>query len=480
MPRLELSYPTPKQAEFINDTHKYLAYGGSRGGGKSHAVKLDAVIKAMKYPGIKLMILRKTYPELIANHIKPLIEWLHCNDPDQSKRIAKYNDQKKELDFFNGSQILFRYCDTDKDADRYQGTEVDVLFVDEATQQPEERMKKLAACVRGVNDFPKQIRYTCNPGGEGHQWVKRLFIDRQYNPGENPEDYAFIQSSVYDNKPLMAANPDYIRQLESLPPHLRDMWLYGNWDIFAGQFFEDFRTVPDVQAAYAHGCEDDKATLLAERRWVHVIEPFDLNQGERRGWNILRSYDFGYGKPFSCGWWAIDYEGVMYRIMELYGCTDTPNEGIKWTPDQQFREIARMEREHPWLQGRHIEGVADPAIWDGSRGESIADTADKHGVHFLPGENRRIPGWMQCHYRLQFDDNGYPRMYVFSNCKDFIRTIPLMIYNERKPEDLDTDLEDHAADEWRYACMSKPIKPLRPVEPKKIYQDPLDQFKRRG
>lgn len=230
MPRLELSYPTPKQAAFISDTHKYLAYGGSRGGGKSHAVKLDAVIKAMKYPGIKLMILCKTYPELIANHIKPLVEWLHCYDPDQSKRIAKYNDQKKEMTFFNGSQILFRYCDTDKDADRYQGTEVDVLFVDEATQQPEERMKKLTACVRGVNSFPKQIRYTCNPGGEGHQWVKRLFIDRQYKPGENPEDYGFIQSSVYDNKPLMAANPDYIKQLEGLPPHLRDMWLYGNWD----------------------------------------------------------------------------------------------------------------------------------------------------------------------------------------------------------------------------------------------------------
>jgi len=479
MPRLELSYPTPKQAEFIEDTHKYLAYGGSRGGGKSHAVKLDAVIKAMKYPGIKLMILRKTYPELIANHIKPLIEWLHCYDPDQGRRIARYNDQKKEMTFFNGSQILFRYCDTDKDADRYQGTEVDVLYIDEATQQPEERVKKLTACVRGVNAFPKQIRYTCNPGGEGHQWVKRLFIDRQYNPGESPEDYGFIQSSVYDNKPLIAANPDYIKQLEALPPHLRDMWLYGNWDIFAGQFFEDFRTVPDVQTAYAHGCEDDKDTLLTDRRWVHVIEPFDLSQGERRGWNILRSYDFGYGKPFSCGWWAIDYEGVMYRIMELYGCTDTPNEGIKWTPDQQFREIARIEREHPWLQGRHIEGVADPAVWDGSRGESIADTADKYGVHFLPGDNQRIPGWMQCHYRLQFDDNGYPRMYVFSNCKAFIRTIPLMIYDEHKPEDLDTDLEDHVADEWRYACMSKPIKPLRPVAPKKIYQDPLDQFKRR-
>lgn len=479
MPRLQLTYPTEKQQLFLSDKHKYLAYGGSRGGGKSHAIKLAAVILAFDYPGIKIMIVRKTYPELTENHIKPLIEWLHCYDPDKSRRIAKYNDQKKEMIFANGSQFLFRYCDTDKDAERYQGTECDVLFVDEATQQPEERIKKLTACVRGVNNFPKLIRYTCNPGGEGHQWVKRLFIDRRFVDGENPDDYGFIQSSVKDNKPLMARNPDYIRQLEALPPHLKDMWLYGNWDIFEGQFFEDFRVEPDVQAAFDHGCNDDKAVLRTDRRWVHVIDPFDLNEGERRGWNILRSYDFGYGKPFSCAWWAIDYEGVMYRIMELYGCTDTPNEGVKWTPDQQFKEIARIEREHPWFQGRRIDGVADPSIWDGSRGESIADTAERYGVYFLPGDNQRIPGWMQCHYRLQFDENGYPRMYVFSNCAAFIRTIPLMLYNEHRPEDLDTELEDHVADEWRYACMSRPIMPLRPVEPKKIYQDPLDQFKRK-
>ena len=192
----------------------------------------------------------------------------------------------------------------------------------------------------------------------------------------------------------------------------------------------------------------------------------------------MRSYDFGYNKPFSLGYWAVDYDGVLYRIMEMYGCTQTPNEGIKWSPDEQFRRIAELEREHPWLKGRKIvDSVADPAIWDSSRGESIAETADRYGIYFSPGDNQRIPGWMQVHYRLQFDQNGYARMYVFDNCKAFIRTMPLMMYSETKPEDLDTKLEDHVADETRYMCMSRPISPIIQKENAPILSDPLDQFK---
>ena len=146
------------------------------------------------------MIIRKTYPELTENHINPMCEMLNCYHPDRSERIATYNDSKKNINFPNGSRILFRYCDNAKDAERFQGTEVDVLFIDEATHQSEEKMKKLTACVRGVNDFPKRIYMTCNPGGEGHGWVKRLFIDRAYQDNENPEDYMFIQSLVTDNK----------------------------------------------------------------------------------------------------------------------------------------------------------------------------------------------------------------------------------------------------------------------------------------
>lgn len=403
------------------------------------------------------MIIRKTYPELTENHINPMCEMLKCYHQDKNERIASYNDAKKNIVFQNGSRILFRYCDNEKDAERFQGTEVDVLFIDEATQQSETKMKKLTACVRGVNDFPKRIYCSMNPGGEGHNWVKRLFIDRKYEDNENPDDYVFIQSLVTDNKALMESNPDYIRQLEALPPKLRKAWLEGDWQIFEGQFFEDFI---------------DRPEHYQDRQWTHVIEPFEIPEG----WKIYRSFDWGYNKPFSCGWWAVDYDGVIYRILELYGCTKTPNEGVKWTPDKVFSEIHRIETEHRWLRGKRIQGIADPAIWDAETGESIADVAAKHQVYFNPGDNKRLPGWMQVHYRLAFDENGFPMMYVFKNCRAFIRTIPLLQYDEHRPEDLDTDGEDHVADEVRYFCMSRPIKPRMPVRPDEFERNPMHLF----
>lgn len=447
---IRIPEPNDKQKLFLADTHRYVGYGGARGGGKSWCVRTKAKILAAKYPGIKICIVRKTYPELTANHIKPLTKEIQ-------KEMARYNDSKKEFRFVNGSEIIFRYLDTDKDLDRFQGTEFDILFLDEATQFSEDQYKMLIACVRGVNDFPKRVYITCNPGGVGHQWVKRLFIDRIYNTGEEPEEYSFIQAGVRDNKALMEMQPDYIKQLEALPPKIREAWLNGSWDVYMGQFFEDFYNFPDH---------------YADRVGTHVIDPFEIPDG----WKIYRSFDWGYNKPFSCGWWAVDYDGVAYRILELYGCTGTPNEGVKWTPPKVFAEIHRIETEHRWLAGKKIIGIADPAIWDAETGESIADVAAKHQVFFTPGDNKRIPGWMQVHYRLAFDDNGFPMMYVFSNCKAFIRTIPLLQYDEHKPEDLDTDGEDHVADEVRYFCMSRPIKPRIASQPDEYAQSPMAMF----
>lgn len=472
MPTIDIGVPNAKQLLFLTAQEKYVGFGGARGGGKSWAVRAKAVMLCLHNAGIKIMIIRKTYPELQENHINPLCELLHCHAPNRTDRIANYNDSKKCITFRNGSRILFGYLDAEKDAARFQGTEVDVLFIDEATHQSEMKMKKLVACVRGVNAFPKRIYCTCNPGGEGHEWVKRLFIDRNYKDGENPDDYRFIQSLVTDNVALMASNPDYKRQLESLPERLKQAWLYGRWDVFEGAFFSEFRATPDVRACEDAGITPEQAR--EQHRWTHVIPAFDLSRGEKRQWTIFRSYDFGYAKPFSCAWWAMDYDGTLYRILELYGCTSEPNEGVKWEPDRQFAEIARIEREHPWLAGKQITGVADPAIWDASRGESIADMAVRHGVYFTPGDHKRIPGWMQMHYRFQFDANGYARMYVFENCKGFIRTIPLLMYSETHPEDLDTSLEDHIADETRYLCMARPIQPIRPPDERIMLVDPLD------
>lgn len=467
--RLSFDPPTEKQSLFLADHHRHVAFGGARGGGKSWAVRNKAVRLCLAHPGIRVLIVRRTLPELRNNHANILISELWG--------IARYNRQEKVFRFPNGSTINLDYCDHDGDVDHFQGVEYDVIFFDEATQLQEEWIRKINVCVRGTNGLPKRTYYTCNPGGASHGYIKRLFIDKRYEGNEVPENYSFIQSLVTDNDVLMKNNPDYLAELESLPPKIRDAWLYGRWDIFEGQFFEDLRLEPDIEGCELSGLTPDEARQ--QHRWTHVIPPFDLSVGECRGWNIMRSYDFGYNKPFSCGYWAVDYDGILYRIAEIYGCTDTPNEGVRWTPDEQFRRMREFEDEHPWLKGRHIvDSVADPSIWDSSRGDSIADTALKYGIAFTPGDNERIPGWMQVHYRLQFDDQGYARMYVFENCKAFIRTMPLMMYSETRPEDLDTSLEDHCPDEVRYMCMSKPIKPIvRQLKKVGWNGDPLNQYK---
>jgi len=439
--------PSPRQRLFLEDTHRYIAFGGARGGGKSFAVRLKASLMCLYYPGIRIMIVRRTYPELRQNHIIPIKDLL--------KGTAVFRESTRDMTFENGSVISFRYCRNIADLDKFQGTECDVLFIDEATQFTEEMYDRMRACVRGVNAFPKRIYLTCNPGGRGHGWVKRLFIDRAMNPGESKDDYFFIRSLVTDNKALMKNDPDYIKKLESLPPKLRRAWLEGDWNIFEGQFFEEF-------------CDDP--AHYSDRRYTHVIEPFEVP----RDWTVYRSFDFGYSKPFSCDWWAIDYEGRAYLILQLYGCTGTPNEGVKWDPDRIFQKIHRIETEHRWLKDRTVFGVADPSIWDASRGDAIIEAADRNFVHFQPGDNKRLPGWMQCHYRLSFGDDGYPMVYFFNTCRDAVRTLPLLTYSEKVPEDLDTDGEDHFADSFRYFCMCRPMRPRMTAKISPEKDDPLD------
>lgn len=466
---LVLGTPSEKQELFLTDTHDDVGFGGARGGGKSWAVDFKAVVVCCAYEGCKAMIVRKTYPELMANHIKPLKKLLWCGV--KGKQIAKYNDKDKEITFPNGSQILFRYCDTDKDADRYQGTEVDFLFIDEATQFTVDQITKLKACVRGTNGYPKRTYYTCNPGGISHGYFKRLFIDKKYELGENPEGYSFIQSLVTDNKVLMEKDPNYIKKLQALPPKLKEAWLNGRWDVFEGAFFEEFRETPDPQMCHEYGISVEDA--MKERRFTHCIEPFEIP----KHWTIYLAYDWGYGKPFSAMWFAVDEEGCLYQILELYGCTGEANVGVKWNNTQQFSKIAEIQREHRWLKDKHILGVADPSIWDGSKGISANDTAEKHGIYFEKGVNDRISGWMQVRERLKFDEEGKPMLYIFNNCKNTIRTLPLMMFDERVPEDMDSKLEDHIADALRYMCMQRPIQPrMIEVKNKPMY-DPLNQYK---
>lgn len=455
-----------KQMAFMRCRKKYVGYGGARGGGKSWVARTKAVGMCMRYPGIRVLMVRKTYGQLRENIVLPMME--QFAELFRAKAM-RYNGSENAVRFANGSRIVFGYCNSDTDLLQYQGVEYDIIFLEEATQLSEYQYKIIGASLRGANDMPKRMYLTCNPGGQGHAWVKRLFVDRDFYAGENPDDYEFIQAKVYDNKVLMEKDPGYLRNLQSLPDQMKKAWLEGSWDIFEGQVFTEWRDDPEH---YRDG------------KWTHVIEPFEVP----KWWKIWRGFDFGYAKPFSVGWYAADGDGKIYRIREWYGCTTTPNEGIKYTPQQIAAGIREIERTDQNLKGRKIIGVADPSIFDTSRGKSVADmmAESPNFVTWGGGDNSRLAGKMQWHYRLKFDENGDCMMQVFDTCKEFIRTIPALLYDEKHPEDIDTAMEDHIYDECRYVLMENPIslrqkQPLPPIgdDPLNMEQDARKAGKKR-
>ena len=445
-PRRRDIYPNRKQWEFMNSTTRHTAYGGARGGGKSWVIREQGVKDAMTYgrpdkysSGIRICIIRQTLVDLIQNHLEPL--------KLMTAGFAKYNGNDKCFYFRNGSIIKFLYCSCDADADHFQGVEWDEIFIEEATQLKPEWMKKIVASCRGINKFPHRVFYTCNPGGPGHEYIKRLFVDRIFQGEEHPEDYSFIQAKVTDNKILQEYSPEYVNFLKNLPPKIRSAWLDGDWNIYSGAYFGgDFVNDPDHY--------DD-------RKWTHVIHPVTI----RPHWIIYRGLDWGFFRPFSVGWYAISEDGVMYHFKELYGVQKSgneslPNEGIQWPPEKVFQKIREIEANDPVLKGKAIMGIADPAIFQSQTGISIADTAAQCGVYFMPGDNTRLAGWMQCRYRLQFNEYGIPRFYVTTDCPEFIRTLPTLQHDDHNVEDVQTEGEDHIADQWRYVCMGNVIKPI--------------------
>lgn len=427
----------PKQLRLVTCRKKYILFGGARAGGKSWVVRFKAAGMCLYHPGIQVIIIRRTYPELVRNHINMLRRDL--------KDIAVYKQQDKVFNFHNGSKLFFGYCDNDNDITRYQGAEYDVIFIDEATLLEEEWLKAFPACLRGVNAFPKRIYYTANPGGPSHGYLKRLFIDRQYLPGEEaPEQYEFIQALPQDNLALMAIQPGYIDQLKALPYAMRQAWLYGSWDINSGAVFTEFRDNPEGYLT---------------QRWTHVIEPFDPPDH----WPVYRSFDWGYNAPFSCNWYAVG-EDAIYMILEWYGSGHEEGTGAHLPPETVFERIHNIEQQHPWLRYKQITGIADPACWQVQTGVSVAESASKAGVYFTKGDNKRIAGWLQLHYRLEFDEEGKARLYFFKDCKDTIRTLPLLQYDKHNVEDVDSDGEDHSADSCRYMMMARPVSPLKAVK----------------
>jgi len=433
-------YPNPRQKEFFLAKARHIAYGGARGGGKSWAMRRKFVMLSLRYPGLQLLLMRRTLPELSENHLRPLQQEL--------AGVAEYKSAQRQFLFPNGSRIRLGYCDRESDVFQYQGQEYDVVGLEEATHFTESQMQFITTCNRGTrSDFTPRMYYTCNPGGVGHAWVKRLFIDRQYRAYERPEDYAFIPAKVYDNPVLIRNSPDYVRSLENLPEQLRRAHLEGDWDVLSGQYFSEFR------------------------RDIHVCEPFEIPPW----WRRFRAMDWGYHDPCAVLWFACDPEGGVVVYRELY-CRYT----LAGDMADRVRELSRGEK--------IAYTVASPDAWqrrglgrvgEAISGQSIEETFARRGVPLIKADNTRVAGWQRVREYLSCRD-GVPGLRIFPQCENLIRTLPLLQYDDKDVEDVSDYCEDHAPEALRYGLMSRPVPSVAPKEPAAAAYDPLREDVPRG
>ena len=437
--------PNPKQTAFFKARARFVAYGGARGGGKSWSVRKKAMLMALHYGGIRMLVVRRTFPELRENHILPLRAELHG--------LAVYKDSDKAFSFPNGSRLVFGYCAGESDVDQYQGQEYDVIFIDEATQFTEYQYSTLTACIRGVNAFPKRMYLTCNPGGVGHAWVKRLFIDRDFKQSEDPEDYVFIQAKATDNPALMATNPGYLKMLDNLPQSIRPAWRDGDWDVFAGRFFTEWR------------------------REVHVVEAFTPPVW----WRWYVSLDYGLDM-LAAYLIAVDERGRAFVTREVYEGRDL-GEGhdglIISEAAGAIKALAEGVKVYEWL--------APPDLWNRRQetGKSVADWFAQAGIYLTQTSNDRVDGWLAVKewLKVQKDEQGLPtaRLGIFPKCVNLIRCLPLLQYDEKDPSDCAGTPHEitHGPDALRGFCVYWTGKgagePALPGKPKLIRR-----FKQKG
>lgn len=426
---IEIAYePNEKQKLFHMSSSDELVYGGAKGGGKSCAIMMEALAYGIEYAGAKIYLFRETYDDLEANLISEMKEkW--------PSEMYTYNEGKHIATLFNGTRVFFRYIRDKKDAEKYQGRSMDFVGVDELTKFDREWIQILLSCLRSPKGFPPRFRGTCNPGGRGHAWVKEDYVTgTDYGKKIITNEVTggtieFIPAQVYDNVVLMMNDPNYVKRLENLPETEKRAFLHGDWDIFAGQYFTDWRQAK------------------------HVVEPFEIPDY----WKKWRAMDWGFNDHCSVGWYASDEDGRVYKYRQLY------------VRETLASEIAKKVVE---LTGKNEQiryTVAGHDCWqvrgnDYTAGESIAETFAQNGVPLEKADISRIVGWQRMKEYLKDAPDGKPFFQVFSTCVDTVRTVPIMIYSAKKLEDLDDSLEDHAVDETRYSLMSRPLKTKKPED----------------
>lgn len=423
--------PQPKQEEALQALFSVpiLFFGGAKGGGKSWIVRYWMIMRRLKYPGTTGVIIRKTYPELSANHIRKF--W---QEYPQLKRF--YNKSEKSLHLPNGSTLDFRYLAHPDDVYNYQGIEYDDIGLDECTQHPEDTFKVLRSSNRTINpNIKPKFLLTGNPGGVGHMWTKRVFVERNFNDGEKPTDFAFVQAYVYDNDILMRNDPDYVRRLEALPETKRKAYLEGDWDIFEGQAFGIWR--------------QSKHVIKKRYDYNKIPDSFTLRV----------CWDEGSLAPRAVYVLAQDRDGVIEVIWEYYKAgetTDIAAENIK----------AQMQRDGILeLLQRKGRLIYDPAldIKSNQTGRSTSEIVHNIlNISIEKGNNDREEGFRRFQSFLHWDSNyPTPLILFWECCQNAIRTIPALLYDGNGREDIDSDSEDHAYDAIRYGLMSLTRLPVR-------------------
>lgn len=418
---------TKKQNLFINSPAFETLFGGAAGGGKSYGQLTDALLYALKYPKSKQILFRSTFADLEKSLIRVSLEFY-------PKTIATYNSSKHTWKFKNGSIIDFGYIQYENDVYQYQSAEYDVIRFDELTHFTEYMYTYMISRCRGANPYPKRIKSSTNPGGVGHTWVKERFIDIgepntmhkvQLETGEYVTRI-FIPSLVQDNKFMLSYDPDYIKRLDNLPEKERKALKYGDWDIYDGMFFPEFK------------------------RRLHVIEPFEIPEH----WNRYIALDYGLDM-FAVIFIAVDEKGKGYIYNEIYKSNLIVSEAAQTLKS--------------YMRGKKFKAIyAPPDLWNRNRdtGKSTAEVFRDNGVFLDKAGNNRISGWLAVKEWLKIRKNRNEQtgeieeisdLKIFNNCLNLIRCLPQLQHDDKNPNDVATEPHEitHITDALRYFCVSR-------------------------